>query len=116
MEKMYAICGLDCAQCEAYQATQAHDEAAKAQIAIKWQKEFQNPEIDVAYVTCDGCRAFEGHLGGHCLECEIRTCGVERGVVNCGHCDDLDSCEKMTAFLKFVPPLRAVLDDIRAAR
>jgi len=116
MERMIAVCGLDCGSCEAHQATQANDEQAKERIAAKWRVEYNNPTCDVAYVTCDGCRAFGGRLGGHCLECDIRACGVARQLPNCGYCDDFETCEKLSRFLKAVPFVRATLEDVRASR
>ena len=47
---------LDCASCDGYLATQANDEAAKDPAAARWRMEYGNPNVDVAYVTCDGCR------------------------------------------------------------
>lgn len=113
MERMIAVCGLDCGSCEARLATQANDEAAKERIAAKWREEFHHPGIDAAYVTCDGCLTVGGRLGGYCKVCEIRTCGVARGLPNCAHCDDFDTCEKLAAFLKIAPPARATLEEIR---
>ena len=113
MERMIAVCGLDCATCEARLATQASDEAAKERIAAKWRKQYNAPTIDATYVTCDSCLDFDGRLGGHTSECEIRACGVERGLPNCAHCIDYDSCEKLASFLNFVPQARATLDEIR---
>lgn len=115
MERMISVCGLVCTECEAYLATQANDEAAKEKVAAKWREQFNAPGITAAYVTCDGCRAFDGRLGGHCLECEIRACGVARGFPNCAHCSDFDACQKLSGFLSYVPQARAVLQEIRAA-
>ena len=115
MERMIAVCGLDCLQCEARLATQANDEAAKERVAKKWREEYHSPGINAEYVTCDGCRAFDARLGGHCLECEIRACGVERGVANCAHCSEFDSCAKLASFLKMVPFVRPTLEEIRAS-
>ncbi len=114
MDTMIAYCGLDCYHCEAYKATQAHDEAAKAEIAAKWQKAFDAPDITAAFVTCDGCLSIEGHLGGHCHECEIRACGTSRGVVNCGHCNEMMSCDKIAAFLVMAPEAKVVLERIHS--
>ena len=94
-------------------ATQANDEPAKQRVAEKWREQYDSPSIDAEYVTCDGCRAFDGRLGGHCLECNIRACGVERGVPNCAHCSEFDSCAKLASFLEMVPFVRPTLDDIR---
>ncbi len=115
MNRMIAVCGLNCAECEAYLATQANDEAAKERVAAKWQVEFNAPGINPAYVTCDGCLAFDGRLGGHCTECEIRACGVARKLPNCAHCPDYGTCEKLAGLLNFVPAARATLDEIRRA-
>ena len=41
MERMIAVCGLDCAKCEAYLATQANDEAAKERVAAKWRAQYE---------------------------------------------------------------------------
>jgi hypothetical protein len=116
MERMIAVCGLDCGTCEARLATEANDEEAKQRVAAKWRVEYSNPSVDVAYVTCDGCLSVEGHLGGHCYECDIRACGVARGLPNCAHCEDYDSCEKLARFVTVAPFVRATLDEIRARR
>jgi hypothetical protein len=113
MEPMIAVCGLDCSQCEGYKATQADDEAQKERVAAHWREAYQAPNIDAAYVTCDGCLTVDGRLGGHCLECEVRACGMARGVPNCAHCDEYDSCATLAAFVDFVPSVKAVLDEIR---
>jgi hypothetical protein len=113
MEPIIAVCGLDCAECEGRIATQAGDEAAKERVAAKWREAFDSPEIDAAYVTCDGCLAFDGHLGGHCYECEIRACGIGRDLPNCAHCADYDTCDKLAGFFGMVPHVKPTLDAIR---
>ena len=112
MERMIAVCGLDCAQCEGYKATQANDEAEKERVAASWREAYNAPNIDAAYVTCDGCLTVDGRLGGHCLECDVRACGTARGVPNCAHCDDY-GCEKLAGFLAEVEVARQLLDEIR---
>ncbi len=114
MDTMIAYCGLDCLQCEAYKATQAHDEAAKDLIASKWQKAFNSPDITAAFVTCEGCLNDKGHLGGHCLECEIHACGISHGVANCGRCAELHQCDKIAGFFSMAPEAKAVLEIIHA--
>ena len=78
MATMIAYCGLDCAGCEAYLATQANDEAAKQKLLEKWRVEFDAPEMTMASVTCDGCTSTE-RLGGYCQACPVRACAVEEG-------------------------------------
>ena len=111
MDRIIAFCGIVCNECEGYIATQANDEAAKQRVVEHWQKEYNTPGITAAYVTCDGCLAFNGRLGGHCPECDIRQCGIAKGVANCGVCPDY-ACEKLEKFLQYVPPARTVLDEV----
>ena len=105
-------CGLDCANCEAYQATQANDEAWKERVAAQWRAEYHNPTFDVITVTCDGCRSVSGPWCSHCAECDVRSCTVARGVANCAECPDY-ACEKIEAFFNFVPQARKNLDALR---
>ena len=113
MATMIAVCGLDCAVCEAYLATQANDEAAKEKVAAKWRVEFNSPNITAQSVTCDSCLATSGRLCGHCLECEPRLCAVGRGLPNCAHCPEY-GCEKISSLLKFMPEAKIRLDGIKA--
>jgi hypothetical protein len=113
MTRIIAVCGLDCAECLAYKATQAGDEAEKERVAAQWRTEYNDPKISAASITCDGCLATTGRLCGHCLECEPRLCAVGRGYANCALCPDY-GCEKITKLLAFIPDAKARLDGIRA--
>jgi hypothetical protein len=113
MDKIIAYCGLVCTDCPAYIATQADDREALGRVAAEWRKEFNAPEITVEWVICDGCLD-GGRKCSHCAECEIRACGVERGVVNCAHCADY-ACEKLEGFFAQATDARPVLDEIRAS-
>jgi hypothetical protein len=111
--QIIAVCGLDCAACEAYIATQAGDEAAKEKVAAKWRVQYNSLKIDAKSITCDGCLSDTGRLCGHCLECGPRLCAVERGLPNCAHCPDF-GCKKISGLLKFIPDAKTRLDEIRA--
>lgn len=111
MAKMIAPCGLDCAECPGYIATQANDEARIAEVAEMWSKEF-NAEVKPEHVWCDGCLTDGERKSYHCTECDIRACAVGRKLENCAHCDDY-GCETITRFLEFVPPAKERLDAIR---
>jgi hypothetical protein len=115
MNQLIAFCGLDCAKCEAYIATEASDDAAKERIVAKWRTEFNSPDIPLAAATCDGCVTVGGRLGGYCLQCPIRACGIARQVANCAYCDEYNACGKLADFFKSVPDARARLDGIRLA-
>lgn len=111
-----AYCGIVCTDCSAYVATQAADWAALERVAAEWQEEYNLPDITVESAICDGCLGRDGRRCYYCAGCEIRACGVERGVVNCAHCADY-ACEKLERFfgLGFDPHARARLDEIRAS-
>ncbi len=114
MEKMIAYCGLDCAGCEAFIATQADDLAAKQALLKKWRVEFNSPEMTLASVTCDGCTS-SGRLGGYCDACPIRACATVKSVVNCAYCDQYETCETLQPFIADVPAAGKNLAEIRAA-
>lgn len=112
-EKMIAYCGLVCSECPAYIATQADDMEALGRVAAEWRKEF-DASITVADCVCDGCTSGSERLSSHARSgCEVRACGVGRGVLNCAHCDDY-GCEKLTGFFQFAPDAKTSLEEIRA--
>ncbi len=112
MPDLIAFCGLDCSKCEAYQATQANDEAWKQRVADQWKAEY-NVDVGIAGVTCDGCTAVDGRYGAHCYDCDIRQCGLERGVANCAACPDY-TCEKLQSFFAFASDAKANLEFLRS--
>ena len=114
MEKMLGFCGLDCAGCEAYQLTQAEDEAGKRVLLERWRVEYDSPEMTLESITCDGCTS-SGRLGGYCHACPVRACGAARGVINCGYCDEYDTCEILQGFIAEIPSARANLEEVRAS-
>ena len=114
MNKIIAYCGLVCTDCSAYIATQADDQTALEKVAAQWRKEYNVPSFTVESVICDGCLD-GGRKCSHCADCEIRACGVERGVINCAHCADY-VCAKLEGFFGFAPDARVVLDQIRASQ
>jgi hypothetical protein len=93
MERMIAFCGLDCYECPAYIATRADDDKKREELAEKWSSE--EYKLKKEDIDCDGCLASEGRLMTFCRECEVRSCGAEKSVDNCGRCEDY-GCEKLT--------------------
>lgn len=112
MERMIAFCGIVCTECPAFIATQNDDQEALKQVAAQWSQELNAPDITVESVICDGCLTDEGRKCAHCFECEVRACGMGRGVVNCAHCDEY-ICEKLEGFFAFAPDAKASLEGIR---
>jgi hypothetical protein len=114
MEKMIAYCGLVCTDCGAYIATQNNDDEKRRQIAEQWTKAYNHP-FQPSDINCVGCIPVAGLHVGHCGMCEIRKCGQEKDVKNCGWCPDY-SCEKTEDFFKMVPDARKTLDTVKKAR
>jgi len=116
MDRMVAMCGLVCTDCDAYKATQANDTDWLQRVVEQWKTEYQAPDLTIEGVACDGCVTGSTRLCGHCHECEIRLCGLEKGVANCGECAGYESCERIQNFFKMVPTAKIVLDEVYAAR
>lgn len=113
MSTLIAYCGLDCAQCPAFIATQANDQAAQEKLVAQWRVEFNAPDMPLVAVICDGC-ASAGRHGGYCGECPIRACAVERGLENCAHCADF-GCSKLQAIVSQNGQALRTLEAIRKA-
>jgi hypothetical protein len=112
MDRIISFCGLICTDCEAYQATQVKDHDWLERVAAGWREEYKNPAFTAENVACDGCLGVEGQHCSHCFECSIRSCGMARGVANCGECPDYESCSRIQDFFKFVPSAKLVLDEV----
>ena len=113
MVSLIAACGLDCAQCDSYKATQANDLLMLEATVVKWTKEYNAPGLTVENIQCDGCMT-AGRKTGHCGECQIRLCAIDRGLANCAVCPDYAACEKLQGFLNAVPQAKRNLEAIRA--
>jgi hypothetical protein len=113
MDKVIAYCGLVCTDCPAYIATQAGDRAGLERVAAQWREEFNAPNISAESVLCDGCLTDLGHKFGHCHQCEIRACGMERALLNCAYCEDY-ACGTLQEFFGLVPEAQVLLAGIRA--
>ena len=110
MSNLIAFCGLDCAQCEAYQSTQANDLAWQERLVEKWRVEFKAPEMSLKDVSCDGCRG--PRLGGYCASCPVRACATSRGMQTCADCPDY-ACAELEKFFTLAPNAREHLELLR---
>ena len=113
MATLLAACGLDCAQCESYQATQSNDLLALEAVVEKWTQEYHATGLSVENIQCDGCMT-AGRKVEHCSECKIRLCAIERGFVNCAVCPEY-ACEQLTAFFQMAPQAQVNLEAFRKA-
>ena len=112
MDEMVAFCGLLCHECGAFLATKNDDDEKRAEVAELWSKEY-NADIKPEDINCEGCLSESGLVFNYCKVCEIRKCGMERGIMNCAYCDDY-ACEKLEKFFEMVPDARKRLDGIRS--
>jgi hypothetical protein len=112
MGEMIAVCGLRCDECGAYIAWRDNDNDKRAETAATWSRLYQ---VDVApsAINCGGCTSEGEVVFHHCTVCEIRRCGLARGVANCAHCEDY-ACDKLEEFFNMAPECRTTLDRIRA--
>ncbi|GAK50523.1 hypothetical protein U14_01754 [Candidatus Moduliflexus flocculans] len=113
MEQMIAICGLECQNCGAFLATQQNSEQKRIEVAKEWSQMF-HADIKPESINCDGCLATSGRLFQHCMVCELRACGMAKGVENCAQCAEY-ACEKLGKFFQMAPEARGVLDRVRRA-
>ena len=111
MDNLIAACGTNCAECEAYKATQANDSAAIARIAGEWSKTY-NIEIKPEHVWCDGCMTESDRKCAHCPECDVRLCAIEKKAPTCAHCAEYP-CKNLEKFFEQAPQLKENLDKIR---
>ncbi len=112
MPELTSACGLDCARCEAYNATLNNDTAAREEIACNWSEMYGRP-CTADDCICEGCKS-DGLLStAHAATCEIRICVEDNDIPNCAHCENYP-CEKLEEFLEFVPEARRELQSIRS--
>ena len=109
---MIAYCGLNCAECPTYLATQKDDDGAREKVAKQWSEEYKIP-LKVTDINCDGCKTDGGRLFGYCQMCEVKSCGEEKKIATCAHCDDFE-CDKIQALFKMAPTIKEALEKIKA--
>jgi len=85
MVNRIAFCGIDCGACPAYEATIRDDWFARRELAAEWT----TPDYPVMAeeINCDGCHNMGDRIFIFCRECEIRRCGMARGVQTCAECN-----------------------------
>ena len=110
MRKRISYCGLVCADCPAYQATQAADDKALRDVAELWSKHIEET-IKPEDCICDGCLATEARHIPHWGECRVRICATEKNVENCGWCNGFP-CKQLESFLGDMPHARANLESV----
>ena len=79
-------------------------------MAKQWSKRYK-ADIKPEDINCKGCLSMGTRVFSHCNVCEIRKCGIEKGVPNCAYCDEY-VCDKLEDFFKMAPGNKALLEEI----
>jgi hypothetical protein len=103
MSKKYiAMCGLDCASCAAFIATKNNDDDLRKKTAEEWTTRYavkNKPPVKPEDINCFGCLSENKLIYKNCLICEIRKCGLGKGIKNCKKCEDY-KCDKLIELQK----------------
>ena len=109
MNRLIAVCGLDCEKCDAYIATKNNDQALREKTAKLWA-ELNNAPILPEHINCDGCR-MNGRKTVFCDRlCRIRQCALLKGFETCGDCPEKDTCPKVGAIWQHNPQAKENLE------
>jgi hypothetical protein len=111
MKEMIAFCGIVCTECLTYKATLKNDNKARAKIAEEWSTRYKH-DFKPEDINCNGCLA-EGKIQiGYCSVCDIRKCGTNRKLLNCGYCIEYP-CDKLDKVHIVANQAKAKLDAIK---
>jgi len=113
LKEMIAFCGLNCYECGAFLATKQNDNQKRAKVAQEWSKLFK-VEIKTEDINCEGCQSNGGRLFNYCKVCEIRKCGKEKNLINCGYCGEYP-CQKLDFIFSNAPDAKKRLDKIHSS-
>jgi hypothetical protein len=110
-EKIVAFCGLVCNECPAFIAKRTNDNELRKKTAERWSTE--ELLMTSGDINCDGCTTGKEVIP-FCEACEVRKCGLEKGVKNCAYCAEYP-CKKLEELwgLLQAPKAKGVLDEIR---
>jgi len=111
MEKMIGFCGIVCSDCPVLIATHKNDDTERERVAEVFTKQYGR-EYKPEDINCDGCVSDSSRIFSYCGVCEIRKCGRERRVKNCGFCVDYP-CERLSRLFVEYGKARETLDEMR---
>lgn len=116
MEEIISYCGLVCRNCPIYLASKETDFVKKnemiSEIISVCKKEY-NIEYNPSDITdCEGCMTENGRLFSGCLNCKIRRCAIDKGIISCAYCSDY-ICGNLNEFFKTDPSAKERLELLR---
>lgn len=90
-----SFCGWNCDSCERYIATKLGDMERLRELAVLWKNLGWRDKVEPPEkMVCPGC-----HLASWC-RFGVRECALDKGVVNCGWCDEYP-CDKIETMLQW---------------
>ena len=92
---MIAVCGLNCRECQIFQA---QDNLEIAEAIADWFKRERSVEVNIEDIHCEGCK---GDRSKHWSpDCPILKCCVdEKGLQFCSQCEDFP-CKMLIEWAK----------------
>lgn len=82
--KAIAYCGIDCSQCQIYQASVEDDLEKKKEIKKSWSTDKFPLTMDS--VECFGCKGDE--IVKFSAKCNIRICAISKTLASCAFCPE----------------------------
>ena len=113
MEKMIVYCGIDCAKCDTYIATQKNDDNLRKMVMDNFNKTF-HMDLKLEDINCDGCNS-DGRVFAFCESCRVRKCAQKKEYDNCAFCEDY-ICKKLEGVYKIIPPSYNARENLEVIR
>ena len=107
MEPILSKCGYRCDLCLAYKPNLQKHPKNKSILSDGWHTYF-GFRIPPEDIYCDGCNSNTGKQIDS--SCPVRPCVIERGIANCGQCEDY-FCEKLETRIVNFQDIQAKFDE-----
>ena len=91
-EESIAYCGVDCAICDIYIATQNDDNTIRQRLIEQWHKDFKI-DLSLEDINCNGCKTGKSYFF-YCQHCRINKCITKKELENCAYCEQY-ACKKL---------------------
>jgi hypothetical protein len=108
---MIGYCGIVCSDCPVLVATQKDDDSERKRVAELFTRQY-GKEYTSESINCDGCLSDSPRVFSYCGICEIRKCGRDKKVENCGFCADYP-CERLSKLFAEYSKAKETLDEVR---
>ena len=98
---MIVYCGINCAACPIYLATQKDDDNLRRQVQEMYKNTFKM-DLKLEDIICDGCKS-DGRIFFFCNSCRIVKCAKKKNYENCAYCEEF-ICKKLNSIYNIIPP------------